>query len=87
MSITIKHNVVFNQNDVQTSEETAVIHSKTQSEGEKDKIIQASQNNFKNTETPNNKEYDPQHTQRRQPKHHQDTQVSKSITFPSIKDI
>ena len=85
-SRTIECNIVFNQNDIQTSNETTVIHSKAQSEGEKDKIIQASQNNSENTEKPDTKEHDHQHTQKRQPEPHQDTQASNSITFPSIKD-
>ena len=54
--------------------------------GKKDKIIQASQNNCENTKKPDTEEHDHQHTRKRQPEPHQDTQASNSITFPSIKD-
>ena len=39
-SITIERNVVFNQDDVQNSDETTIIPGDVQSEGEKDKVIQ-----------------------------------------------
>ena len=46
-SITVERNVVFNQDNVHTSEETAITHGETQSEGEINKVIQAPQNNVK----------------------------------------
>jgi hypothetical protein len=42
-SVTIKQNVVFNQNDSHVSDDMAIIYGEAQSEGEKDKVILASQ--------------------------------------------
>ena len=49
-SITVEQNVVFNQDDIHTSDETAFIHGEAQSEEKRDKIIQAPQNNTKNVQ-------------------------------------
>ena len=58
-SITVERNVVFNQDDICTSKDTAIIHGETQSKGEINKVIQviqAPQNNVKEVEEPvNNK--------------------------------
>jgi hypothetical protein len=43
--ITVKRNVVFNQVNISSSDNLTIIHGEAQSEGEKDKIIQAPQNN------------------------------------------
>jgi hypothetical protein len=41
-SISIEKNIVFNQEDTNSSEDVAIIHGKTQSEEEKNKIIYTS---------------------------------------------
>jgi hypothetical protein len=53
-SITIEWNIVFNQDDSSISDKTTIIHGETLSEGENEKIIQASQNNAKDVKKPEN---------------------------------
>ena len=55
-SITVERNIVLNQDNIHTSEETAIIHGEIQSEGEINKIIQASQNNVNKVKKLENKE-------------------------------
>ena len=80
--ITVKRNIVFNQDNIHTSKETAIIYGETQSEGEINKIIQASQNNVK-VEKPENKEPNDQHAQKPTPEPHPNYQPSNFITFPT----
>ena len=70
-SITIEWNVVFNQDDIQNFNDSAVIQDEAQSEGERQKIIQAPLNNTKKTDTPDNKESDNPKTVERSSKPHQ----------------
>ena len=77
--ITVERNVVFNQNDVQTSDDTAIIHGEMQSEGERDKVIQPPQNNVEN---PENEEPNEQNTQDRAVEPYQSPKLSNSIPFP-----
>ena len=54
-SITVECNVVFNQDDTNVSDQIAIIHGRTQSEGENNKIIQAPLNNNESLKNPENK--------------------------------
>ena len=82
-SITVKCNVVFNQDNANASDEIAVIHGMAQSEGENEKIIQAAQNNNESLEDPENKKHaDQQHLEddfetQKSPK------LSNTVPFPS----
>jgi Reverse transcriptase (RNA-dependent DNA polymerase) len=82
-SITVEHNVVFNQDDANTSDKLAVINSVAQSEGENKKIIQALQNNNKSLEDPENKKPADQHHQEDNSQTHQSPKLSNSVPFPS----
>ena len=55
-SITVEHNIVFNQDDVNTCDNNAIIYGEVQSEGEKNKVIQTSQLNARDIEASENKE-------------------------------
>jgi hypothetical protein len=55
-SITVKQNVVFNQEDSTISEDVTVIHTEAQSEGEKGNIIQAPQDNTEDVKKPEDKD-------------------------------
>ena len=55
-SITVEHNVVFNQNNVHTSDESTITIDKAQSEGEKAKVIQATPSNNKDVNKPENED-------------------------------
>ena len=62
-SITVKWNVVFNHDNVNVSDDTAIIHGKVQSEREKEKVIQSSQNDARDVEKPENQEPEDQQSQ------------------------
>ena len=59
----VKRNVVFNQDDTNSHNDTAIIHGKVLSEGEKEKVIQHPQNNTQNVVQPKNEEPDNQKLQ------------------------
>ena len=85
-SITIKQNVVFNQDDIPNFNDSAVIQDEAQSKGERQKIIQAPLNNAKETDTPDNEEPDDQKTIERSSKPHLIAQPFNSVNFPSIQE-
>ena len=55
-SITVKQNIVFNHNNVNIPDDTAIIHGKVQSEREKEKVIQSSQNDAGDVKKPENQD-------------------------------
>jgi hypothetical protein len=85
-SISVERNIVFNNDDVQLADDTTIIHAKVQSEGERDKVIQASKNNAKNTEEPKDDNPEDQQTQENEPKPHQTPKSPNSASLPSIND-
>jgi hypothetical protein len=66
-----------------SSEDVAIIHGETQSKGEKDKIIQAPQNEVKNIESSENKEPEDQQPQEKNLEPHKSPKSTNSIVFPS----
>jgi hypothetical protein len=82
-SISVERNIVFNQEDTNSSEDIAIIHGETSSEGEKDKIIQAPQNKVKDIKSPENKEPEDQTHQGKDPQPHKSLKSTNSIMFPS----
>ena len=82
-SITVEKNIVFNQDDVHTSKETAIIYGETQSEGEINKTIQAPQNNVNEVKKPENEEPNDQWAQKPVSEPHPSYQPSNSVTFPT----
>jgi Reverse transcriptase (RNA-dependent DNA polymerase) len=85
-SVTVEQNIVFNQDDARTSDDTAIIYGEAQSEGEKDKVIQALQNNNKDLEKPKDKEPEDQQTSEEELQPYQSPQDSNSIPFPSTDE-
>jgi Reverse transcriptase (RNA-dependent DNA polymerase) len=78
-SVTVERNVVFNQDDACTSDDTAIIYGEAQSEGEKDKVIQALQNNNEDLEKPKDEEPEDQQTSEEELQPHQSLQDSNSV--------
>ena len=76
-SITVEHNIIFNQDNIHSSEETTIIYGEAQPEGESDKVIQAPQNNAEESE---NKETDDQQIDNKTTEHHQN-----SVQFPTTE--
>jgi hypothetical protein len=75
-SVTVEMNVVFNHDDTPVSDDIAIIPGETLSEGEKDKIIQAPQDNTIDNQEPND-----QRTPENLPK---PEETSNTIPFPSV---
>jgi hypothetical protein len=84
--VTVEWNVIFNQDDACTSDDTAIIYGKAQSEGEKDKVIQVLQNNDEDLEKPKDEEPEDQQTLEEESQPHQSPQDSNSILFPSTDE-
>ena len=82
-SITVEHNVVFNQDNANASDEIAVIHGMAQSEGENKKIIQAMQNNNESLEDPENEKHADQQHLEDDSKTHKSPKLSNTVPFPS----
>ena len=80
-SITVEQNVIFNQDDTNTHDDTAIIYK-----GEKEKVIQNSQKNVKDIENPENEEPEDQQTQEKQLEPHQSPKSTNTITFPTSKE-
>ena len=59
-SITVERNMVFNHDDVPSSDDMAIIPGVAQSKGENDKVIQLPANNAADIKEPENKEIKPQ---------------------------
>ena len=85
-SITVERNVIFNQDDTNTHDDTAIIYGEVLSEGEKEKVIQNSQNSVKDIENPENKEPEDQQTQEKQLEPHQSPKSTNTVTFPTSKE-
>ena len=84
--ITIECNIIFNQDDINTCDNTAIIYGKVQSEGEKIKVIQTSQHNARDVEAPENKNPSDQQTLVKQSEPHPSPKSSNSIPFPSTNE-
>jgi hypothetical protein len=78
--------MVFNQEDSFISEDMTVIHNEAQSEGEKEKIIQAPQDNTEDVEKPKDKDSANQQTCQVVTEPHQSSKLSNSVSFPSADD-
>ena len=61
---------MFNDDNVHILDDTAIIHSEAQSEGEKEKVIQASLNNANDIDKLENKESEDQQAQEKTLKPH-----------------
>jgi Reverse transcriptase (RNA-dependent DNA polymerase) len=85
-SVTIERNVVFNQDDRTTHEDTAIIYGKVLSEGKKEKVIHNPQNNVKNIEKPENDDSKTQQTQEKDSELHQSPKTTNSVLFPMSDD-
>ena len=92
-SVTVERNVVFNENDIQTLDEHAIIPGDTLTEGERDKIIQApshnAENSTKTVNTENSEKPDIQTVIKPQSEEQtvlnlQEPQSSNSVPFPPI---
>ena len=82
-SLSVERNVVFNQDDTNSSDNIAIIHGKVLSEGEKDKIIQSTLNTSKTIEQPENEEPEDQQTVKKNPEPHQSPKSTNTICFPT----
>ena len=85
-SITVERNMIFNQDNVCTSEGIAIVYGETQFEGEINKVIQANQNNVKEVKEHVNDETNHQQSQKQVPEPHQNIQPSNSVAFLSKDD-
>ena len=83
-SVTVKCNVVFNQDNIHTSEESAIIYDKAWSEGEKAKIIQATPNNNEDVEKPENEDITDQYNKEKESVSHHSSQPPNTVIFPRI---
>ena len=82
----VKKNVVFNQDDTNTLEDTAIIYDKVMSEGEKEKIIQNLQNNVKDVKKSVNEESEDQETSINRSEPHQRPKSPIDIPLPQSND-
>jgi hypothetical protein len=85
-SVTVEQNVIFNQDDAHTSDDTTIIYGEAQSEEEKDKVIQALQNNNKDLEKSKDEEPKDQQTSEEKLQPHQSPQDPNSALFPSTDE-
>ena len=81
--ITVERNIVFNQDNANVSDEIAITHGRTQSEGEDDKIIQPPPNKDESLENPENKKSADQQYQEDEPEPYQSPKLSNSVPSPS----
>jgi hypothetical protein len=86
MSISVKRNIVFNNDDVQLADDITIIHVEAHSEGKRDKVIQASKNNAKNTEEPKDDNPEDQQIQENEPEPHQTPESPNFAPLPSINN-
>jgi hypothetical protein len=84
--MTVKCNVVFNQDNTDVSDTTAIIPGNAQSEGEKDKIIQAPQENNTKVDQPKNKPCEDKQHPEKESTPHQSPKSSNPISIPSSDD-
>ena len=85
-TISVERNVVFNQDDANSHDDTAIIYGEVLSEGEKEKVIQHPQNNAQNVVQPENKEPDNQKLQDDDPESHQGSKFPNKIPLPQSED-
>ena len=85
-SITVERDVVFNQDDTQVQNNTAIIHGETLSEGEKEKIIQLPQNKAENPEKREENISEDQEIHEKEPESHLNPSSSSSIPFPTSEE-
>jgi hypothetical protein len=85
-SVTVEQNIVFNQDDPCTSDDTAIIYGKAQSEKKKVKVIQAPKNNDKDLKKPKDEEPEDQQTSEEKSQPHQSPQDSNSVLFSSTDE-
>ena len=85
-SVMVKRNVVFNENDIQTPKNYAIIQGDTLSEGERDKIIQQPTNNVENTRKPDNQPVSNLQIEDKPAGSHQNSQPSNSVSFPTTSE-
>ena len=86
-SITVEQNVVFNQSDINSSDDLAIIHGKAQSEREKVKTIQNPKDNGKDTERPVNEEPEDPQSQEKASQPHQSPKTTNTIQSPSTSEL
>ena len=85
--MTVEQNIIFNQDDVPNVDKSAVIQDEAQSEGKRQKLIQAPLNNANNkTEKHDEEQQVNDQPTERSPKTHPKPQSSNSIAFPSIQE-
>jgi hypothetical protein len=77
---------VFNQDDISSSDDLAIVHSKAQSEGKKDKIIQAPQNNLQDVDQPETKNSEEPQTADKDTEPHQSPKSTNIFPFPSTEE-
>ena len=82
-TVTVERNVVFNENDVHSTEAFTIIPGDPLAEGERDKIIQQPPNNGENAKEPEDQTVSERKTQDQPSETHQDHLQSSSIPFPS----
>ena len=82
-SITVQHNVVFNENDTLSSDDTAIIPGNALAKGEKEKIIQAPVTNERCGDNHNISEVQPDHDEHDSP----DSEPLNSVPFLSTPDV
>ena len=85
-SVTVECNVVFNQNDIHTSDESTITLDKAQSEGEKAKVIQATPINNKDVNKPKNEDIIDQHNSKQKSISNQSIQPPNTVTFPRTNE-
>ena len=87
-TVSVEHNVVFNENDIQASDGTVSISGGILSEGEKEseKIIQYPENRVENFEKAETKSNTANQPEKKPSDDFQDPNTSSSIPFPSVAD-
>ena len=86
-SITVKRNVVFNQDNATTHDDTAIIYGKLLSEEEKEKVIQNPKNNITNFDQPANKDSEDQQAPEKEPEPHQSPKSTNTVRFPMSEEL
>ena len=81
-SIMVKRNVVFNQDDLNSHNNTAIIYGEALSEGDKEKVIQNSQNDVKVVKEPENNDSEDHLNQPKEPEAHQSPTSTNTVHFP-----
>ena len=77
-SVSVERNVVFNPDDANSTDDVAIIYGEAQSEGEKQKVIQASPNGTDDVKEPENETTQAESTNEDDPITHQESEPSSS---------